>query len=238
MLRIGLADVSGGAFNPAAGVLVDLWKNAERTQTLPDPARLAAEVSEIAEPRYATTGTLITRTGDCSAINLNAFAKGHIVDVAIRSIPVDTASTGSASLQSIIVNAGGDLSHRGAGAHLVGIENPSRPYDNEPPLCSISISNQAVATSGSARRGFTIGGQRFSHVISPTTGHPAVAVLQASVLADDAATADVVATILAVLDVEDGLRFVESLQQDIGCLLIDQAGGSHHNDVWADHLSV
>lgn len=220
-------EVSNGSFNTASGVLSDLWKAAERAQVPPDPEELTDAVRGIAEPCYVVDGAEIRRTADCSSLNLNAFAKGHIVDSASRIV------AGAIPLESMIINAGGDLLHWGEGAHVVGIENPHRPYDNEPPISSISISNQAVATSGTARRGFRIAGKRYGHIVSPLTGEPASEVFSASVIADDAATADVVATIVAVLGVDAGLAFVATLP-DVGCLLVDRNGATFCNDQWSD----
>jgi thiamine biosynthesis lipoprotein len=136
---------------------------------------------------------------------------------------------------SIAVNAGGDLVHRGSGSLSVGVENPARPFDNEPPLTVAAISNRAVATSGTARRGWTIRGKRFGRVLDPRTGWPVDAVASVSVLAPDGATADAVATVVGVLGAEHGLAWVAGLEcvGGVGCFVVEADGRQWRDETWA-----
>ena len=162
---------------------------------------LAELAASIREPRFAIDGHgRPVRTGDCSMLNLNAFAKGWIVD---RALELGWA-TGLAA--SIVVNAGGDLAHRGEPAVQVGVENPLRPYDNEPPLMTLALSNAGMATSGRARKGYRIGGRWYSHVIDPRTGHTVDTVASVTVIAPSAADADALATVLGVLPPDEADR--------------------------------
>ena len=156
----------GGAFNPAAGVLSRAWVVAE--QARPRARRGTAHRTGRVDPspRYRVDGDRATRVGDCSSLNFNAIAKGFVVDRAVDAGMTDPAVT------AITVNAGGDLCHRGEGSLAVGIENPATPYDNAAPLMVVDIANRGVATSGSSRRGFRVGGRHYSHVLDPRTGHP------------------------------------------------------------------
>ncbi len=187
---------SGGRFNPTAGVLTRRWKQAEAEGRVPADDELAELAASVAEPRYIVDddGTL-RRTGDCSDVQFNAFVKGWIVDRALAAGLAGAAISGAVDL---CVSAGGDLAHTGPGSWPVAIENPLRPYDNEPPLFTTSIARQGLATSGRARRGFRVGAERFSHVLDPRTGQPVDAVASITVRAADAATADVLATVLAL----------------------------------------
>ena len=146
-------------------------------------------------------------------VNLNAIAKGWIVDRAAETVPY---------LQTLILDAGGDVLNVGPRAIRVGVENPKRPYDNEPPLMTVLIQNAALATSGPARRG--------DHLVDPRTGRTPTEVLSASVVAQDAATADVVATILAVGGVAEGMDFAEEV--GVAAALVDADGQPHCNDRW------
>ena len=194
---------TGGAFNPSVETLRQLWLQAEAQGRPPSDARLAAEVADMTAAPFD---------------NLNAIAKGWIVDRA-----VDRARELRRAPRSLLVEAGGDLLHRGAGAHRVGIENPFRPYDNEPPIATVEVSNQAVATSGSSRRFFRVGGARYGHVIDPRTGRPVDTIVSVTVIAADAATADVLATAVMVLGVDEGLRLIES-EPEAACFIIDRDG--------------
>ncbi len=220
--------LTGGRFNPLAGELSDLWNAAERAQLLLDHHVTLAAAKAAAQPRYRGDSRGVYRTGDCSALTLNAIAKGHIVDL------VAAGACERFSLDSIALSSGGDLAHLGHGTQTIGIENPHRPYENEPPLCTISLSNRAVATSGSARRGYNINGQRFSHILSPTTGEPVSEVAQVSIIAPAAATADALAAALMVLVPHAGMKLVSSLP-DIGCLIVAANGTLTSNQTWDSH---
>ena len=175
---------SEGAFNPAAGALSELWTEGVRASTRPDPAELRRVAAQIADPDGPQREHL----------TLNAVAKGYIVDTAI-----DRALQLRPQAEAVTVSAGGDVAHRGTGSAIVGIEDPLRPHDNAKPLMRIDLANAALATSGSAHRGFEIGDDSYSHVIDPRTGEPVDSVASASVVATDAMTADALATTLTVI---------------------------------------
>ncbi len=216
---------SDAAFNPAAGILSDEWAHAQTTNIAPSRAALRALAQSVREPRYDIAAENAIQTGDCSRLNLNAIAKGYIVDQAAHQARALRGVT------SVVVNIGGDLCHLGNGFHDVGIENPHRPYDNEPPISTVRIANQALATSGFSRRGFTVDGAWFSHVIDPRSGWPATAVASASVIAPTAITADAVATVLSVMPPAEGAAFADQYA-DLGYLLVSENGHVVTNATW------
>ena len=218
---------STGRFNPRAGVLTELWAEAALTGVVPADDALAAGVDAISQPCFEIVGGKPVVTGDCSAFNLNAIAKGYIVDQALAA--------GTALGPSwLCVNAGGDLAHRGSGSVRAGIENPHRPYDNEPPLTTIGISNRALATSGDARRGFRVGEQWFGHVLDPLTGRPVDVVGSISVVAADAMTADVAATVAGVMRPAEAIDYLETLDGVVAGLVIDRDRVQWSTSGWAD----
>jgi len=225
---------SGGRFTVQAGLAVRRWRAAEASGTVPDARELAelAAAMAVAPYRVGTDGVPIA-TGDVSGVDLNAFAKGWIVD---RAVEAGLAALRAAGVADdgieLSVNAGGDLRHVGATPVQVGIENPLRPYDNEPPLTTIALCGAGVATSGRARRGFRVGDHWFGHVIDPRTARPVDTVASISVVARDAATADVLATVLGVLApaaaVDEATRF------EVACMVVDPAGRVLTNGRWDD----
>ena len=210
---------SGGAFNPCAGVVGSAWRiAAERGGSPPDDSVLAELADSIREPRFAidADGRPVA-TGDCSVLDLNAYAKGWIVDRALA------AGWSAGVAHTIVVNAGGDLAHRGEAPITVGIENPLRPYDNEPPLMTVELANAGLATSGRARRGYRIGGAWYSHVIDPRTGRTVDDVASVTVIAPSAADADALATVIGVTGVAP---------DDVPALVIRPDGTRHTTPAW------
>lgn len=217
-LALYWADQSKGAFNPLVGELNKLWIEAEARDVLPLAAQLSSAAQKIQRQRYEMIGGHPNSTGDCSRLNLNALAKGFIVDVA-RARGLEAG----AGVASVCINAGGDLAHSGAGAVQVGIENPHRPYDNEPPLMRLQVRNAALATSANTRRGFRIEGKWYGHVLDPRTGWPAAKIASVTVLAPQAVTADVLATSLLVGSPEEAITCLDSIEGVEGVVVdVDQ----------------
>ncbi len=207
---------TGGAFDAAVGSLVSLWNEAAGRGTRPTDLELARAVV-----------TMSHRDPDAPPASLNAIAKGWIVDRAAH------LGSGNSAVTSLLVNAGGDLVHIGPSPILVGIEDPRRPYDNAPPLLRVFLRGAALATSGNARRGWTIGGQKYGHVIDPRSGWPTGHIASASVIAEDAATSDALATALMVCTPEQGLELCRVMNV-AGCI-IDTHHDIHRNAKWRRH---
>jgi len=226
VLALRWQERSGGLFNTSSGTLTALWGLAEDRGVPPSHVEAAAAAAAVQHPPYRAEDGAPQIVGDPSGINLNAFAKGWIADRALA------AASLSAPHEAIVVNAGGDLCHRGASPIDVGIENPLRPYDNEPPVARIRVANCGLATSGLARRGIRIAGRWYSHVINPRTATPVDNIASISVVAADAATADVVATIAGLLPPEEATSHCTAL--GLACLVIDATGRHWANQAWVD----
>ena len=155
-----------GALHPATGAMTASWRRAERVGRVPDDADLDALAGAARSLPYEVVDGHLARTGDTSGVDLNALAKGWIVD---RAVEVGRRLDG---VSRLVVNAGGDLVHAGDGELTVAIEHPDRPHHNGAPLDRVSISNEALATSGSSHRGFRVAGRWYGHVLDPRTARP------------------------------------------------------------------
>ncbi len=218
-------DASGAALHPGCRVLLEQWQQAEASGVPPDPPYLADLADRLAELPFRVSDGRVARVGDCTGVDLNAFVKGHVVD---RALERGAAVPG---VRALVVNAGGDLRHCGAGEVSVRLEDPRRPHDNAEPLTRVRVSNAAVATSGSVHRGFRVGGRWFGHVLDPRTGWPVQHTVSASVLAPDAATADALSTVVMVLPPREALQFLDR-REDGAALLVDADGRTHRSARW------
>ncbi|MDP7464766.1 MAG: FAD:protein FMN transferase [Candidatus Marinimicrobia bacterium] len=97
----------------------------------------------------------------------------------------------------------------------------SSPEDSETGLyTTITVSDLAVATSGSYNNYFTLENTNYSHIINPKTGYPIKHdLVSATIVAKDCATADAIATAVMVKGFNLGLEWINSLP-DIECLLV------------------
>jgi FAD:protein FMN transferase len=218
---------SEGAFNPLTGILSARWQRAVDDREAPSAVELAELAASVREPRFEMRDGRAVRTGDCSELDLNAIAKGFIVDAAVAAV------VASFEPEVILIGAGGDLAQRGSRPSRIGIENPVRPYDNEPPIALVELHNGGLATSGGSRRGFRIGDRRYSHVIDPRSGWPVEHHASISVLAPDAMTADVVATVAGMLPPPAAVGYLEGLV-DTGGLVVDTGGRQFSDSTWQE----
>ncbi|MGE0877271.1 MAG: FAD:protein FMN transferase [Acidimicrobiia bacterium] len=227
LLRLSLEwfERGRGAYNPAVGRLTARWKEVSESGTRPSAVELSQLAASIATAPYAFDDDgVLTVTGDIGGLSFNAIAKGFIVD---RAAAVALACDG---VTAVMLSAGGDLVHSGGEPIAVGVEDPFNPYDNAPPLSVVNVHDAGLATSGSARRGFVVDGVRYGHVIDPRTGWPVEHVASVSVMADDAVTADVVATITGVLPIDEAMAFADSV--GVACLIVPIEGPVVRNERW------
>jgi FAD:protein FMN transferase len=165
------------------------------------PGRPAHPLPPPAEPQVAIdhdAGTVAVPHG--VAVDLGGFVKGW----AAQRVAADLRRRG---VPRGLIDAGGDVVawHEPGGAPWeVAIAEPG---SGTVALCTIALGPcGAVATSSTVRRSWTgADGVRRHHVIDPRTGHPADSgCVQATVVAPDLATAEVLATCMVVLGPSEG----------------------------------
>lgn len=207
-----LADISGGAFDPAIGRLVDAWGFGPPGPVAgpPDAATVRGLRGKGGWRRLAWDAPLarLRQPGGVS-LDLSGIAKGHAVDAVATALA-------DAGVAHLLVEIGGELAGRGVRPDgepwWVDLENP--PGVTLPPL-RIALHGIAVATSGNYRRG--------DHSIDPRTGMPATGdVVSASVIAPLARDADGWATALTVLGADAGM--VLAAEHGIAARLVTMDG--------------
>jgi FAD:protein FMN transferase len=211
---------TGGAFDPAAE------RGGHRAA---GPEAATRESGPSWEVRRDPAGRAMARLLSPVALNLNAIAKGFIVDRAAE------AAWAVPGVREVMVNVGGDIRHIGEGPVTVFIADPYSDADNAPPIGAVRIRGQGVATSGSSRRGVVVDGRLRSHISDPRDGRPVENVVGASVIAATAMDADALATALSVLGPEEGLRLVES-SPGVACLIATRDGRLISSEGWRRHL--
>lgn len=182
-----------GAFDPCLGGAIGLWSVTQRT-TPPPPERVRA----LAGRRLYRSldvdvagGRPTVRFHDPEVVlDLGGIGKGYGVDEAVRTLR-------AWGIDQAVVNLGGDLYALGRSIDgdpwQVGIRDPGRPSTM---ARTLSVADEAVATSGDYLQYFEHGGRRYHHLLDPTTGAPAAGSMQSLTVtavrcmdADAAATA-------------------------------------------------
>jgi thiamine biosynthesis lipoprotein len=215
---------SQGAYSAQLGGVIQLWRECEKLDRLPEPSALAKSLPKpgIAPWTIDRTANTVMRTGG-PALDLNSLGKGYILGQALRA-----AIARAPGARGLLLNLGGDIrvwgmSPAGTASWKIGVADPRRPGENSAPLTEIRLTDRAVSTSAAYERGFRIGGKRYSHIIDPRTGWPARGVASATVVAPDNVAANALATMLCVLKPREGLAVVADLI-GVECLIVGEDG--------------
>lgn len=202
--------LSGGAFDPGVGPLVDLWGFGPRPSgPVPDAAAIEAARARLG------IGAVALDVQDGSVrlparvqLDLSGIAKGYAVDRVASLLEEHGA-------RHYLVEIGGELRlagyRPGGGPWRIAIETP----ETAPGVFSVlesSGESLALAGSGDYRNFRLIDGERASHEIDPRSGRPVSHELAAvTVLATSAMEADAWATALMVLGPEVGHHYADRL---------------------------
>lgn len=216
-------DASGGRFDVTLAPLIELWGFGTRTpEDEVPPARDINAALDLVGQRDVLTleGDQLTKSAEGVSVNLSAIAKGFGVDAVARTLS-DAGAT------RFLVEIGGDLLTRGVNAEgepwAIGIERPD--VAGRVVELIVPISGYGLATSGDYRNYFEADGQRYSHILDPTTGRPVThSTASVTVLAPDATRADGWATALLVMGVEAGLPLAEA--EGLAVLFITRENGA------------
>jgi thiamine biosynthesis lipoprotein ApbE len=196
------SDRTGGVVSCQSQPLLDLWRQAETEQRVPDDARIASSLAESQQFSWSAGADGSIRLWSGRAINLDALGKAFIIDRALAA-----AVRVAPALAGVCLNIGGDIAVAG-GPWIVGIASPFAPADNAAPLTHVTLTNQAIATSAGYERAYTIDGRRYSHILDPRTGRPACAAASSAVIAADAVTANALALAMCILGPRDGASLI------------------------------
>lgn len=227
-------DLSGGAFDPSVGPLVQLWGfGKDKTAAEPDSAAIAAALQRVCFGRCYIDGDRLVKPRPDVVLDFSAIAKGYGADCVAQMLRRN-------GVTDFMVEIGGEVAVSGVNPrsqpwHIM-VDAPQRdtaPGDSA--IQVLELTDRAVATSGNYRNyRRTASGQIYGHTINPHTGLPAQStVLSATVVCATCVEADALATacmvlapdsalvmlsranaraLLVVADVNDSYRIISTLE--------------------------
>jgi len=215
-------ELSGGAFDVSQGALYSFWKRLiveKKVKIFPS----AGEIKNIKdrggmkfiEINRRKNTVIIKKKG--LRIDLSGIAKGYMVDKAIIALKRE-------GINSALVDAGGDIYCEGKNNNLgwqVGIKDPilgSGIFN------TISLTDEAVATSGNYEQFFRYKGVRYSHIVNPSSGLPVNnGVLSVTVVAKNCTTADGLATAFFVMGIDKVKEFFEKVPSTMKVFIVTKS---------------
>ncbi len=211
--------ITDGCFDITVQPLLDLWQfdpEAEKQFWELDKADQLAAIDNakklIGRDRIVIDGKSI-RLKEGSAITLGGIAKGYATDEALETLK-------RMGIKHALVNAGGDLRTLGAKPGGQGWEIALvNPDDTTQSLASFVVEDKAVTTSGNYERYFNPD-KSVHHIINPRTGFSANECISVTIIAENGASADALATGVFVLGPDNGMELVE-IMDGVEALIVD-----------------
>jgi FAD:protein FMN transferase len=214
-----LSRLTGGAFDPSIGPLIDAWDLRGRGR-IPDEATLNQARAAVGMRQFVFADALrtIRRRHSAAWLDTGAFGKG----VALAHARDAVLSTG---VSTATLNFGGQVLAMGPGPAkgdwTVPVAHPDR---RNQPAAWLHLHDRSASTSSQSERFVTASGRRVGHVLDPRTGYPVPAWGSVTVIAEDPTVADAVSTALLVLGPEDGLKWARA-REDVAVLFLISRGG-------------
>lgn len=212
------SELSGGAFDATIGPLVEAWgfhykKELEMTPEIVDSIKQLVDYQKI-----KIIDDKVVKANPNMTLDFNAVAQGYTADLIGKMLETK-------GITSYLVDVGGEIMARGTkpdgSSWTIGIEKPAEKYDSERVVqVRINLRDKGIVTSGNYRKYIEKDGIRYSHSIDPKTGYPVEHnLLSATVIAENAAWADCLASVCMILGKEKASKLIEN-QQDVEAYFI------------------
>jgi FAD:protein FMN transferase len=218
-----LAEATDGAFDITLGPVVRLWREARKSGHVPEPAALREAASRSGFRKLHLDREHRTVSFDLPgmALDVGAIAKGYAASEAITVLD-------RLGIRSALVAVSGDLAFSnappGQRGWEIGVRSDESPDTSVPRV--LALENAAVSTAGSAAQHLDANGQRYSHIIDPSSRMGLVDDITVTVVARHGIDADGLDTAVSVVGAERGLALIESRPSTAALVTIKTGKGA------------
>ena len=198
---------SGGTLDLSLYPVIKRWGFTDGRYYVPSDDELAQDLARRAFDKmiltsFPSSGSYAVSFPAGTEITFGAVAKGCASDYAIQAMR-------AAGVTSGVVSLGGNVQTLGkkpdGSDWNIAIQDPN---DTGSYLGYLTVGETAVITSGSYQRYFTEGGQKYHHILSPTTGRPVNnGLLAVTIVCEDGTLADCLSTAMFVLGPQAALNY-------------------------------
>jgi thiamine biosynthesis lipoprotein len=204
-----ISEMTDGAFDVTVGPLVRAWGFGPDAHKSFTEAKRDSLLKLVGMNKVSIINGRLIKADPHISLDFNAIAQGFSVDVVCRLFD-------NLGIKNYLVEIGGEVRAKGkknGNLWRIGID---KPVDNnmtpgQSLQAIIKISDKALSTSGNYRKFYIEDGVKYSHEIDPKTGYPAKnTLLSASIIADDCAMADGIATASMVFGKDKTIEFLEN----------------------------
>jgi FAD:protein FMN transferase len=217
--------LTGGAFDITVAPLVRAWGFGPDGHKDISDIKRDSLLKFVGMEKVELLDRKVLKSDPRISLDFNAIAQGYSVDVICRYFD-------GLRMKNYLVEIGGEVRVKGKKAGKlwkIGVDKPVD--DNMMPGSDleaiIKLKDKALATSGNYRKFYVENGVKYSHTIDPETGYPARnQLLSATILADDCATADGIATACMVMGKEKTINFLALHPEYEGYLVYSDDSGN------------
>ena len=203
---------SKGAYNIAMGPLTHLWRTARRLKKFPTTAQIKEKLllCDFNKIQLNNQDHSIYLSDKGMQLDFGGIGKGYIAQKVVDYLKKE-------GVTSSLVDAGGDIVFGDAPPNkkgwIVGVNQPEQA-DNLLPE-KLQLHNISVATSGDVYQFIEHDGKKYSHIIDPATGYGVTSLRNVTVIANDGAVADWLATACSILPINEAKRLALSLHAEL-----------------------
>lgn len=213
------AEEMDGLFDPTIGPLIDLWNIGSGGDKVPaqsdiDKAMSLTNYKDVIIDDAAKT-VMLTKEG--MVLDLGGIGKGYAADRIADYLKEQ-------GLDSAMINLGGSsiiaLGNKPDGAQWnIGLQDPDQSRGTQ--LGTIKISDEVIDASGVYERFFIQDNIRYHHILDPRTGYPSQNGLKSlTIMSPNATDADALSTGVFLMGLEEGMKYLESLPEDVEAFFI------------------
>lgn len=213
--------LSGGEFDVTIFPLLKLWKDGEKNGAVPTADQIRAAQQSMGTDKFELLkNNQVRLLGPGAQLTIDSIADGYAGDEAARILRAH-------GFANFLVDTTGELYAGGRNCEgrpwRLGVKDPRDPFGAEM-INVLALRDMAVTTSGNYEHFYTIGGKRYSHIISPRTGFPREDIVSATVIAPNTEISDFLSTALCLLDSQKGAALVDALGEGYASMVLADDG--------------
>ena len=203
---------SHGAYNITMGPLTHLWRTARRLKQFPTTTQIKNNLllCDFNKIQMNAQDHSIYLSDKGMQLDFGGIGKGYIAQKVVDYLKKE-------GVTSSLVDAGGDIVFGDAPPNkkgwTVGVNQPEQADDLLPE--KLQLHNMSVATSGDVYQFIEHNGKKYSHIIDPKTGYGVTSLRNVTVIANDGALADWLATACSILPIHQAKKLANAMHAEL-----------------------
>ncbi|MEP6582667.1 MAG: FAD:protein FMN transferase [Ginsengibacter sp.] len=199
------SEISFGSFDVTMGPVIRLWRKARREKKLPenDSLKLARQLVSFKYIEFDALRQSVRLMKAGMQLDLGGIAKGEAAQRAYWRLS-------DLGFPYSLIDAGGDIVAGEVPPEVDGWKIAiNLPGEDEFMNRQLLLHNKAVATSGDMYQYIELNGNHYSHIIDPVSGYALTTSRNVTVIANEGANADWLATACSILPIRKARRIIK-----------------------------